>query len=116
MDVFLKKCNDDKLHTHCSKMATQMVQPAESFPTSLARIGPLPCVAAKVALEVCFPLDHVSAVGALEPHPGQVICQETVQLSHWNPQRDYSNHRKNPKGAGFLATFGKEGEKEETGI
>lgn len=57
----------------CSEMATQMVQPAKAFPTSLARVGPLSCMAAQVAFEVCFPLHNMCAVWALESQPGQII-------------------------------------------
>ena len=55
-----------------------MVEPTKSFPASLTGVGSFSSVTTKVALEVCLPLHHVCAVRALEPHPGQVICQETV--------------------------------------
>jgi len=54
-------------------MATEVVQPAKSFPTGLTGIGPFSRVAAKVTLQVRLPLHHVCAVWALEPHPGQII-------------------------------------------
>lgn len=57
-------------------MAAEVIQPAESLPTRLAGVRPLSRVAAQVTFQVGFSLHHVAAEGALESHPGQVICQK----------------------------------------
>lgn len=59
-------------------MAAEVIQPAESLPTGLAGVRPLSRVAAQVTLQVGFSLHHVAAEGALEPHPGQIICQKIM--------------------------------------
>lgn len=59
-----------------SEVAAQVVQPAEPLPAGFAGIGPFSRVAPEVALQVRFPLHHMSAKRALEPHLRQVICKE----------------------------------------
>lgn len=56
--------------THRLEVAAKVLQAGEAFVAGLAGIRPLARVTAQVPLQVCLPLDRVSAERALEAHGG----------------------------------------------
>jgi len=63
-------------------VAAQVLQAGKALVAGLARVRPLACVAAQVALQVRLPLHRVRAEGTLEAHGGVGIWRRSSRSGY----------------------------------